>query len=64
MILCFILADVNIKATLKGEPEAKGGKTFFKIKEFKFDLNVGRAIIHLNNLFNGNKELGKDFTQI
>ncbi|XP_073983828.1 protein takeout-like [Rhodnius prolixus] len=50
--------DVNIKATLKGEPEAKGGKTFFKIKEFKFDLNVGRAIIHLNNLFNGNKELG------
>ncbi|KAK9497011.1 hypothetical protein O3M35_012805 [Rhynocoris fuscipes] len=50
--------DVTIKATLKGSKEVKQNKNYFKVDRFDFDLNVGKAIIHFNNLFNGNKELG------
>jgi len=30
-----------------------------KLDQFKFSIQVERADIHLNNLFNGNKELGE-----
>jgi len=50
--------DVTIKAVLTGKPETRNGKTYFGIDKFDCDLDVQKATIHMNNLFNGNKELG------
>lgn len=39
--------------------EEKDGEQFAKITDHKFDYDVERAYYKLDNLFNGNKYLGK-----
>lgn len=41
--------------------EERDGEQFAKITDHKFDYNVERAYYKLDNLFNGNKYLGKYF---
>uniref|UniRef100_A0A1B6CP84 Protein takeout n=1 Tax=Clastoptera arizonana TaxID=38151 RepID=A0A1B6CP84_9HEMI len=43
---------------LKGHPVKKSGKEFLHLDDMKVDLKVKKGVIHMNNLFNGNKELG------
>nr|AGM32444.1 hemolymph juvenile hormone binding protein (JHBP) [Coptotermes formosanus] len=44
--------------SLIGHKESRDGKDYMKLDQFKFSVDVAHADIHLNNLFNGNKELG------
>ncbi|XP_075236270.1 protein takeout-like [Lycorma delicatula] len=50
--------SVTGKAIINGHPEIKNGKKYFELDDFKFSINVKKAIIHMNNLFNGNQQLG------
>lgn len=50
--------DVTGKLIINGHPENRNGKKYFNLDEFKFSINVKKATIHMNNLFNGNKQLG------
>lgn len=62
-ILCiFFLANtqVNVKFTLK-KNVGKNKKTYLEIKESKINLKVESVKLNFDNLFNGNKELGKFF---
>ncbi|XP_067014581.2 protein takeout [Anabrus simplex] len=49
---------VTGKASLNGHPETRNGKVYMELDEFKFEIKVDHATIMMNNLFNGNKELG------
>ncbi|KAJ9577480.1 hypothetical protein L9F63_005981 [Diploptera punctata] len=50
--------DVTGTAALIGHKETRKGEDFWKLDKLNFSLAVKRAIIHMNNLFNGNKQLG------
>ncbi|CAH0558255.1 unnamed protein product [Brassicogethes aeneus] len=51
----------NIDATVSmdGEKVKKGDELYFNVKDFLVDFNVGHAQIRLDDLFNGDKELGE-----
>jgi len=45
---------------VSGSPTQKNGKTFVQIKKFDLRLvSVKKLNVKLENLFNGNKQLGK-----
>jgi len=45
---------------VSGSPSQKNGKTFVQIKKFELRLvSVKNLNVKLENLFNGNKQLGK-----
>lgn len=44
---------------MEGERFEKKGQTYFNVKDFFVHFNIGRASIRLDDLFNGDKELGK-----
>jgi hypothetical protein len=52
-------ADVTGTASLIGHKESRDGLDYMKLDEFKFYMGVKHAVIHMNNLFNGNKQLGE-----
>lgn len=43
---------------MQGQQIKKGDDVYFNIKDFVVDFNIGYAEIKLDNLFNGDKELG------
>ncbi|RZC41969.1 takeout, partial [Asbolus verrucosus] len=49
----------NIDATVSmhGQRIKKDNETYFNVKDFYVDFNIGHATIQLDDLFNGNKEL-------
>ncbi|RZF36621.1 hypothetical protein LSTR_LSTR007324 [Laodelphax striatellus] len=49
---------VTGKAVLTGHSESRNGEEYWGIDDLKFSINVKKATIHMNNLFNGNKQLG------
>ncbi|XP_017780986.1 PREDICTED: protein takeout-like [Nicrophorus vespilloides] len=51
----------NIDATIimQGQQIKKDGDVYFNVKDFYVDFNIGHASIQLDNLFNGDKELGE-----
>ncbi|KAL1140596.1 hypothetical protein AAG570_000526 [Ranatra chinensis] len=51
-------SNYTVKASLICSPKTKGNKLYWNVDDFMFDLDVKNAIIHMDNLFNGNKELG------
>lgn len=55
-----ISADIDATVLMQGERVKKGEETYFNIKDFTVDFNIGKAEIQLNNLFNGDQELGID----
>jgi len=45
---------------VSGSPSQKNGKTFVQIKKFELRLvSIKKLSVKLENLFNGNKQLGK-----
>jgi len=53
-------AEANIKFDLK-IVKKKNNKNFIEIKPKKISLELGAVKLHFSNLFNGNKQLGKNF---
>lgn len=49
---------VKGRASIAGHEVVKKNKTYFGLDDMKFDVDVGHATIHMDNLFNGNKVLG------
>jgi len=52
-------AGVTGTGSLIGHKESRDGNDYLKLDQFKFSIQVERAVIHMNKLFNGNKELGE-----
>ncbi|RZF36646.1 hypothetical protein LSTR_LSTR012325 [Laodelphax striatellus] len=50
----------NVQAVwkLKGEPSMKNKKTFVKLTDFDVNIDPEKVSVKLDNLFNGNKQLG------
>lgn len=40
----------------------RGGETYLNVTEFSFNIDTKKLHLHFENLFNGNKELGKERT--
>lgn len=54
---------VKGRAAISGHEVVKKNKTYFGMDDMKFDVDVGHATIHMDNLFNGNKVLGDTMNQ-
>lgn len=54
-----LAADIEATITMKAERIHKNESTFYNIKDFYVDFNIGCASILLEDLFNGDKDLGK-----
>jgi len=52
-------AGVTGTGSLIGHKESRDGNDYMKLDQFKFSIHVEGAVIHMNKLFNGNKELGE-----
>jgi len=52
-------ADVDAFATIKGEKVKKEDDVYFHVTSFKFKFTIGHAQVKLDNLFDGDKALGK-----
>lgn len=44
---------------MSGTEEKKKGGTYVSLKDRSVDLEIGGATMYFDNLFNGNKQLGK-----
>lgn len=53
------LGDIDATVTMQGERIKKDGDVYFNVKDFYVDFNIGHASIQLDDLFNGDKELGQ-----
>lgn len=56
--VCFA-ADLVGNAVLKGKKVKRDGDTYIDFTDLKLDLDMSNYNVHLENLFNGNKELGR-----
>ncbi|XP_065162849.1 protein takeout-like [Atheta coriaria] len=52
-------SNIDVTITMQGQQIKKGDDVYFNIKDFVVDFNIGYAEIKLDNLFNGDKELGE-----
>lgn len=50
--------SVTGTAVLSGKTVQRSAKDYYSLENVDFDISVEKATIHMNNLFNGNKELG------
>lgn len=48
---------------MQGQRIKKDNETYFNIKDFYIDFNIGHATIQLDDLFNGDKELGEQYVK-
>lgn len=55
----FVAGDVVGDVVLKGRKVKRDGDTYLDFTELKLDLNMSNYNVHLDNLFNGNKDLGQ-----
>jgi hypothetical protein len=49
---------------MSGNEEKRKGGTYVSLKDRSVDLEIGGATMHFDNLFNGNKQLGKSGDQL
>jgi len=59
--LLFVTANVEAFIVMSGNEVKRKGLTFVALKDRKVDLEIGGATMYFDNLFNGNKQLGKCF---
>ncbi|XP_073985297.1 protein takeout-like [Rhodnius prolixus] len=52
-------SDIEATAIMQGERFSKRGKTYFNVKDFLVDFSIGHASVRLDNLFNGDQQLGE-----
>lgn len=55
---------LNLKIRLNGDFVDYHNKTYIVLKNFKSDITMDRFIVHLENLFNGNKMLGETMNNL
>lgn len=48
-----------LKTIVLGEREKKQGRNYLKIKDIKVDYDVGKVKLNLNDLFNGDHNMGE-----
>lgn len=48
---------------MQGQRVSKDDEVYFDVKDFYVDFNIGHANIELEDLFNGDKELGRSATR-
>lgn len=53
-----VLGNIDATIIMQGEKVDKDGEIYFNVKDFFVDFNIGHANIRLDNLFNGDQELG------
>lgn len=54
-----ITDDVDVMWHVEGKPEIRDSKKYFKLTQFIVTLQPQTMTIELENLFNGNKQLGE-----
>jgi Haemolymph juvenile hormone binding protein (JHBP) len=58
--MCFLpSANVEAHIVMSGNEEKRKGGTYVSLKDRSVDLEIGGATMYFDNLFNGNKQLGK-----
>lgn len=60
LILFMFAGDIDAIVTAQGQRVERNDRTYFHVKNFFVDFDIGQASIQLENLFNGDKQLGKD----
>lgn len=55
----FFAGDIEATAVMQGERYSVDGETYIKMKDLATDFSIGHASVHLTNLFDGDKQLGK-----
>jgi len=55
----FFAVNPTLEVLLTGRKVEKNGDTYMDIKDFRFSLDTSRLYLHFEDLFGGNKELGK-----
>ncbi|XP_037946301.1 protein takeout [Teleopsis dalmanni] len=53
------LTDVELKTVIIGQKYKKNGVTYIKVKDINLKYELGKAEMHLENLFNGDNALGE-----
>lgn len=53
------LADVDASVSMKHSVIQRNGTDYLKVDDIGVDFNIGDASVHLDNLFGGDKELGR-----
>ncbi|XP_060517811.1 protein takeout-like isoform X2 [Cylas formicarius] len=51
--------DIDATVSMKAQRLQKGNETFYNIKDFFVDFNIGKASLFFDNLFNGEPQLGE-----
>jgi hypothetical protein len=59
MCIFFLTANVEAHIVMSGNEEKRKGGTYVSLKDRSVDLEIGGATMYFDNLFNGNKQLGK-----
>lgn len=55
----YFTADVTAQVVLSGHSKTRKGQTYIALEERKVGLQINGATMYFDNLFNGNKQLGK-----
>lgn len=58
-----VFDNANLVVKYKPKVSEKNGKKFIQTDRFQLDFDTTRLHINLENLFNGNKELGENMNQ-
>lgn len=54
----FFIGNIDATIVMQGQRIKKDNETYFNVQDFFVDFDIGHAYIQLDNLFNGDKELG------
>lgn len=52
-------SNIDATVSMQGEQIDKNGERYLNIKDLFVDFNIGHASVQLDDLFNGDQELGK-----
>ncbi|KAK9686882.1 hemolymph juvenile hormone binding protein (JHBP) [Popillia japonica] len=51
--------NIDVSVVIQNQRIVKDDETYLNVKDFFIDFNIGHASVRLENLFNGDKELGE-----
>ncbi|KRT83800.1 hemolymph juvenile hormone-binding protein, partial [Oryctes borbonicus] len=51
--------NIDVTIAIQSQRIVKDGEIYLNVKDFYVDFNIGHASVRLENLFNGDKELGE-----
>lgn len=62
IILLIFAGDIDAIVTAQGQRVERNDRVYFHVKNFFVDFDIGQASIQLENLFNGDKQLGENLS--